>query len=727
MAQVYGRLDVFFSDGLLKTFQLSEPNLSVGRSPGNAIPLETETISRYHLSITRQGRETFVTDLDSQNGTFVGGTRLPKNTPRQISGGEEILIGELRLIFQEFDESPTRPMLVPEETMHAERVEAHLKAELQGPEIAVPPGAHTSACLKLINTGSVRERYLIDLEGVPKAWTRIDRSQVEIEPGASADITINFKPARRSDTTPREYPINLVVTPKSEPEQTLRLALALRVLAYGGIGIALEKRQLNLDGQFRVHLHNQGSAPLPLSLTALSRDDTVVVTLQPPQITLAPGQRAVVSGQARPKRSRLIGDASVEQFEIVARSQTPSHYQIALGAYLPVRPALPRWAAFAGGGVGVALLALILFGLLVLLQPAPPPTIRAFSVQVVPNNPAGSVIATWQIDDGDTLSLLNGETVLAQRIPVEVGSTLLQLAPGSYTLTLRAYRGSAFADASAPVTIAARASAAVITLSPPVPIQYVVQTVTLNWQAENVARVQIEGITDFSSTPLESEYPAQGSLQLAIVPTRDTYTLMLVLTDAGGTITRQAFSFNTVDPSCQARANTPLREGPFTSAQVISTIGETAAVLVDAQDISAGWLRVQGRGWGEIAAFTCTGFNPGDLLKELNVATPPPLTPLGLTLTPATGSPATLVPATGAPLIAATTVPAGTAAPAAPAFSTITPSATLRAPANTAVPTTAVATTISKLISLSSTPNPPVNAIAAALIAVLTPLPAAAP
>ncbi len=48
----YGRLDVFFPDGLFKTYLLTDPNTTIGRSNTSTIPIDDETLSRYHVNIT---------------------------------------------------------------------------------------------------------------------------------------------------------------------------------------------------------------------------------------------------------------------------------------------------------------------------------------------------------------------------------------------------------------------------------------------------------------------------------------------------------------------------------------------------------------------------------------------------------------------------------------------------------------------------------------------------
>ena len=110
----YGRLEVFWPDGQFKTYALTEPSISVGRSSGNTIALDSNTLSRYHINIRNQDGEVTVTDLDSANGTFVDSTKLKRDEAHVLYGGEEIQIGELRLIYYFLDETPTRPITVPE-------------------------------------------------------------------------------------------------------------------------------------------------------------------------------------------------------------------------------------------------------------------------------------------------------------------------------------------------------------------------------------------------------------------------------------------------------------------------------------------------------------------------------------------------------------------------------------------------------------------------------------
>lgn len=96
----YGRLDVYWPDGGLETYPLNLDHIGIGRSTGNTICLESDSISRYHLVISREHGQVLITDLDSVNGTYIDGVKLASNQPFPLKGREEIQIGILRIIYQ---------------------------------------------------------------------------------------------------------------------------------------------------------------------------------------------------------------------------------------------------------------------------------------------------------------------------------------------------------------------------------------------------------------------------------------------------------------------------------------------------------------------------------------------------------------------------------------------------------------------------------------------------
>jgi hypothetical protein len=74
-----------------EAYPLTE-ELSVGRAPGCAVVLDNDTfVSQVHARLFRRGRETYVEDLGSTNGTYVNGDRITEVT--RLRRGDRVQFG----------------------------------------------------------------------------------------------------------------------------------------------------------------------------------------------------------------------------------------------------------------------------------------------------------------------------------------------------------------------------------------------------------------------------------------------------------------------------------------------------------------------------------------------------------------------------------------------------------------------------------------------------------
>jgi|GEM_PF-1959635 len=69
---------------------------TVGRTSDADIPLADRKVSRKHCKIVRKGVRYFVLDLNSRNGTFLGGKKVKR---RLLKDGDQIQVGMSRLLF----------------------------------------------------------------------------------------------------------------------------------------------------------------------------------------------------------------------------------------------------------------------------------------------------------------------------------------------------------------------------------------------------------------------------------------------------------------------------------------------------------------------------------------------------------------------------------------------------------------------------------------------------
>lgn len=81
-------------------FELQADRTTVGKAPENDISLaEDSTASHLHAMLERFPAGWCVSDLGSSNGTWVNGERIW--SPRRLRDGDEIRLGQSRLIFRE--------------------------------------------------------------------------------------------------------------------------------------------------------------------------------------------------------------------------------------------------------------------------------------------------------------------------------------------------------------------------------------------------------------------------------------------------------------------------------------------------------------------------------------------------------------------------------------------------------------------------------------------------
>lgn len=654
----YGRLDVYWPDGPVESYQLEKPILAVGRSTGNDIVLDTTAVSRYHITLTNRDSQIFLEDLDSANGTYVDSKRLKAHDPVALHGGEEIQIGDIRLIFQPQQTSDTKPVSNADQaTRRIEITQPTYRVELEGPDMPVTPGAHVHAALTIQNLGADLDRFYVEVEGVPKEWVRVDRVELELNPGQKAPVTISFKPIRRSDSKPGDYNVIVRVRAKSRPAQFVEAPMLLRVLAYSGFGVALATPRIQVGEPFDLHLHNQGSAPLTLNLSGASPESGLLFDIRPPVLTLAPGERRQIGGYVRPRRSFFVGRERERRFDLLIRSQDASGFLTPVQGTLIEKSSPIMWAA----AIGVPLIALLALGAIVLgitaLNRPRIPVINTFAVQ--PNSvfQGDSVTLSWDVQDFTALHLkVDGQTP----VPLETGRTSLTQVmndAGAHTFTLVATNGSERAQKEATVNVSKALNVDAFTVTPNPVLRYVQQDVTIEWKVEGAKNVRFQGIEGLTGTPDARLREAAGTATVSGTP-RDTLELTLIaMSDAGKEIS-QSLRVEIANPTCAVKVNdTAVYGGPGTVYPVLRKLEANATVSPDGRDGSSQWLHLipapDVQVWIPVSAVTCKGFAPG-ALTLISVIPPTPV----ITSTPTT--PPTAVP-TAAPSATPVVVPTHTA------------------------------------------------------------------
>lgn len=71
--------------------------LTLGRDNNNSIIIKDPYISKKHLKFIIEDKKYYIEDLESNNGTFVNGTKLKERA--LLNNGDNITVGQVRFIF----------------------------------------------------------------------------------------------------------------------------------------------------------------------------------------------------------------------------------------------------------------------------------------------------------------------------------------------------------------------------------------------------------------------------------------------------------------------------------------------------------------------------------------------------------------------------------------------------------------------------------------------------
>ncbi len=91
------KLVLVFNDRVLSSCELEKEYTTIGRSSDNDIVIDNLAVSGYHAQILTILNDSFIEDLDSTNGTYVGGRLIRKHALRN---GEEITFGKHKLRYE---------------------------------------------------------------------------------------------------------------------------------------------------------------------------------------------------------------------------------------------------------------------------------------------------------------------------------------------------------------------------------------------------------------------------------------------------------------------------------------------------------------------------------------------------------------------------------------------------------------------------------------------------
>jgi hypothetical protein len=97
------------------TFNLSGPEMTVGRVQDNTIQLEHASVSGHHAAFKLEGLDYVIKDLESTNGTRINGERI---TEQKLRRNDILRLGNIELLYDSEHAPPGQPMPNPSERVN---------------------------------------------------------------------------------------------------------------------------------------------------------------------------------------------------------------------------------------------------------------------------------------------------------------------------------------------------------------------------------------------------------------------------------------------------------------------------------------------------------------------------------------------------------------------------------------------------------------------------------
>ncbi len=88
------KLILSFNGEVVKEYKLDKEILTIGRQPDNDIRIDNPAVSSKHAKVLTILNDSFIEDLDSTNGTFIGDNKITKHA---LQNGENIILGKHEL------------------------------------------------------------------------------------------------------------------------------------------------------------------------------------------------------------------------------------------------------------------------------------------------------------------------------------------------------------------------------------------------------------------------------------------------------------------------------------------------------------------------------------------------------------------------------------------------------------------------------------------------------
>ena len=322
-----GYLRLIAPNGVERIVTIAHTPFCIGRGPHNELKLTDQSISRHHACLSRQGDKFQVVDVGSENGTWIGETRLETNQPYTLDYNEVFRVGpyQLRLEPAEVATRSATDETMPIATADLVAAESasgsappieplgepfletspdkHLGVVLRTSQIAVLPGHTANVSLVVVNQNQHTDWFRVTLAGLPDVWLAAPPPLIELSPQARQEVNLTIQPSLSSDSRAGQYRLMIQVTSQNHPTEAVTVHANLTVETYAAFDSRLSAPRLGVNDVAQVIVRNEGNAAQTFTVTWLDPEERYEfrpAETQTVSIGWRDGRRGISRGAASP-------------------------------------------------------------------------------------------------------------------------------------------------------------------------------------------------------------------------------------------------------------------------------------------------------------------------------------------------------------------------------------------------------------------------------------------
>lgn len=195
------KLVIHGKEGVLREIPLGQQRITIGRREDNDLCLNDKATSSQHAVIITIGRNSYLQDLKSTNGTLVNGTPVQKHT---LKHGDVILIGRNHLSFLEEEAKPvaangsaakpSAPAPNPEATLNEVEKETEYQPWAERVDENEPPKTMVDKMLEAVRSHRESERTMQTLkkETIEQEWRKLIEASQLLKAKVSGHPQVKF-------------------------------------------------------------------------------------------------------------------------------------------------------------------------------------------------------------------------------------------------------------------------------------------------------------------------------------------------------------------------------------------------------------------------------------------------------------------------------------------------------------------------------------------------------